>query len=178
MVSRCFCSANRLLCSSTRRAVLLGVQSASVLELEDLLLHVGGLVVLGVASVRLLEVELVQVVAVLSQEFLTVDELNRIDKYLLKALVFTVVLQIGFEVIAVLLLLLSQVVGIDGVGVVPSLVGAVQHPAFAAGVVHGVYVGPGVELGEFPELSVELADDDFSLDEVLVVELSEGFAPG
>jgi hypothetical protein len=53
-----------------------GVEGTSVLEFEDLLLHVGGLVVLGVAGVALLEVELVEVVFVVSQQLLPIQVLS------------------------------------------------------------------------------------------------------
>lgn len=56
--------------------VLLGVKSASIFELEDLLLDIGGLVVFWVAGVGLLEVELVEVVASIGQELLLVQELR------------------------------------------------------------------------------------------------------
>lgn len=52
--------------------VLLGVERASIFELEDLLLDVRGLVVFRVAGVGLLEVELVEVVASIGQELLLV----------------------------------------------------------------------------------------------------------
>lgn len=56
--------------------VLLGVEGASIFELEDLLLDVRGLVVFRVAGVGLLEVELVEVVASIGQQLLLVQELG------------------------------------------------------------------------------------------------------
>ena len=56
--------------------VLVAVQGPSVLELEHFLLEVGGLVVLGVGGVVLLEVVFGEVVAVVGEEFLAVEVLG------------------------------------------------------------------------------------------------------
>ena len=56
--------------------VFFGVECSSELEFEYFLLDVGGLVVLGVFGVGLLEVEFVEVVLVISQQFLLVQKLG------------------------------------------------------------------------------------------------------
>jgi hypothetical protein len=57
--------------------VFAGIEGPSVFELEDFLLDVGGLVVLGVAGVHLLEVEFVEAVLAVGQDLLLVQELSR-----------------------------------------------------------------------------------------------------
>ena len=55
--------------------ISLGIKGAAVLELEDLLLDVGSLIILGVSGVGLLEVELVEVVPAVRQQLLSIQEL-------------------------------------------------------------------------------------------------------
>ena len=56
--------------------VFLGVKGSSELEFEYFLLDVGGLVIFGVFGVGLLEVEFVEVVLVIGQQFLLVQKLG------------------------------------------------------------------------------------------------------
>jgi hypothetical protein len=79
----------------------LGVEGSSVLELEDFLFKVRGLVVFRRNCVALLEVVLVEAVLVVAQELLSVQEF-------FDSLVFSVVFQVGLEVVSVSLFFFSQ----------------------------------------------------------------------
>ena len=67
--------------------------------------------------------------------------------YFLKPFVLSIVLEVSFEVIAIPLLLFSEIVREDGVGVVPSLVGSIEHSFFSPGVVDGIHVFPSSHKG-------------------------------
>jgi hypothetical protein len=56
--------------------VLFGVKGSSVLEFEDFLLDIGSLIVLGVSSISLLEIEFVEVISRVGQQLLLVQKLN------------------------------------------------------------------------------------------------------
>ena len=78
-----------------------GVEGSSVLELEDFLFKVRGLVVFRRDRVALLEVVLVEAVFVVAQKLLSVEEF-------LDSLVFSIVLEVGLEVVSVFLLFFGQ----------------------------------------------------------------------
>lgn len=79
----------------------LGIEGSSVLELEDFLFEVRGLVVFRRDCVALLEVVLVEAVLVVAQELLSVQEF-------FDSLVFSVVFEVGLEVVSVFLFFFGQ----------------------------------------------------------------------
>lgn len=138
------------------------VSCAAEPELEGLLLHEGGLVVLWVSREALLEVVSVETVVGVREESLFVE-------FGLDALIFRVGLYVRLVVVAVALFLLAEVAEEVGVVVVPALGDALLQARLAALVVLRVEEFAVLETGYLAELSVQLHDGLLRLDERAVV---------
>lgn len=151
--------------------VFAGVQSPAILKLKDLLLDEGTLVVFNTSYVVFLEIEAVEVEACLTQQLFPVEAL-------LNLLVLGVVLQVGFEVVAVQLFLLSEGSREEGVLAVVALFLTLAHALLATSVVHGVHKLPRLELRHLAEVTIQLLDGHLYVKEILVVDLADGFPHG
>lgn len=63
-----------------------------------------------------------------------------LDSYLFNSLIFSIVLQIGFEIVTISLLFFSKIIRKDSIGVIPSFVGFIKHSLFSSWVINWINV--------------------------------------